>query len=151
MAHVRTLSGMNDNGFDESRSLLVLPAGKTSTLYLVEGGSDELTTEVDDPTVVSVDNWDQTKSLSNDKRLTTWERVQEIHKLTVKGLKVGTTTLRALRGRVGSTGSTRSRSGWWPIPTTGSPARRGRSPPSCGTSSSRCRCGRPSCGWLRTR
>ncbi len=97
MAHVRTLSGLNDSGFDDSRSLLVLSAGKTTTLYLVEGSSDELTTFTDDDDVATVNDADQTKTLSKNKQFNEWERTQAIHKLTVKGLKVGSTTLHAER------------------------------------------------------
>ena len=97
MAHVRTLSGMNDSGFDASRSLLVLSTTKTSTLYLVEGGSDNLTVVIDDPEVASCVEKDETKAHKKDKNFTEWERSQAVHKLTIKGLKAGeTTTLRAV-------------------------------------------------------
>jgi len=66
MAHVRTLSGMNDSGFDASRSLLVLSTTKTSTLYLVEGGSDNLTVVIDDPEVASCVEKDETKAHKKD-------------------------------------------------------------------------------------
>jgi hypothetical protein len=95
MAHVRTLSGMNDSGFDASRSLLVLSARHTTTLYLVEGTSDDLNVALDDTSVASVGELDQTKALHKNGKFTDWERTQAIHKLTIKGLKAGSTTLTA--------------------------------------------------------
>jgi hypothetical protein len=86
---------MNDSGFDESRSLLVMSARQTTTLYLIEGTSDDLKVEVEDSTIATVNERDQTKALHNSTNFTKWERTQDIHKLTVKALKVGDSTLTA--------------------------------------------------------
>ena len=95
MAHVRSLAGFNDTGFDPDRNLLVVPAGKTASLYLVD--TSVLGTDVvpDDPTVATVAEKDQTKQLSNSKKLRPDERGHAVSKLTVKGLRVGTTELRS--------------------------------------------------------
>jgi hypothetical protein len=96
MAHVRTVSGKDDNGFDASRSLLVLSTNSTTSLYLVEGGSDELTVVIDDPEIASFAEQDETQKHKKDIRFTEWERSQAVHKLSIKGRKAGKATLRAV-------------------------------------------------------
>ncbi len=95
MANVRTLSGLNDSGFDPDRNLLVLSVNHTSTLYLVEGASDGPAVELDDPTVARIGERDETAAHRRDRRFTEWERTQDIHKLTIRGLRAGNTTLHA--------------------------------------------------------
>jgi hypothetical protein len=95
MTLVRTLRGINETGYDASRNLLVVPVGKTGSLYLVDTsvlGTDVVT---DDPTIATVTEKDQTRRLRRHRGFTADERAHPLSLLTVKGLKVGTTTLRS--------------------------------------------------------
>jgi hypothetical protein len=97
MAHVRNLPGMNDNGFDSTNDLLVLPVGKTSDLYLVDTSPLGTAVVADDPGVATVLEKDETRLLGNSKKLRPDERGNPVSRLTVKGLRVGSTTLRSQR------------------------------------------------------
>ncbi len=54
MAHVRTLRGINETGFDAGRNVLVVPAGKVNSLYLVDTSPLGVGIRSDDPTVATV-------------------------------------------------------------------------------------------------
>ncbi len=95
MAHVRTLRGINDTGFDSGRNVLVVPAGKVNSLYLVDTSPLGVAIRPDDPTVATVTEKDESKALAKNKSFSAEDRTHPISRLSVKGLKVGSTTLRA--------------------------------------------------------
>jgi hypothetical protein len=95
MAHLRTLPGLSDSGFDGDRSLLVLAVGQSTNIYLVAG--DGLTVDARLRSVATIDESSQlSKSETLHPSLTGWEKQQTIRKYVAKGVSVGTTTIDGL-------------------------------------------------------
>ncbi len=93
MAHLRTLRGDLDSGFDGSRNLLVVPARGTRNVFLVAGAGLEVSIEDEDVATVSERN--PTRAESRDYRLGEWERSQGLRCLRVTGVQDGDTVLHA--------------------------------------------------------
>ena len=101
MSTIRTLPGINDVGFDPRNNLLVVPVRKTASVYLVDTSVLGTDVEVDDESVAKVAEDDLTKRQVSNQRFTKDERAHPLSRVSIKGLRVGTTTLRAQRS-VGS-------------------------------------------------
>lgn len=95
MAHFRKIGSSDVAGYDESRSLQVLPALQQTSLYLVAG--EGLDVSVDDPDRVTVKaEGNDNKSVHKSAELTPWEKDQVIRKvILVAKTGDGQTALRA--------------------------------------------------------
>lgn len=97
MAHFRTLRNVNETGFDESRNLLVVPLGKTASLYLVDTSILGTDVKTDHEDVAKVAEQDLTAREVRQRRFAAADRKNPLSLVTVKGLRVGTTVLRSQR------------------------------------------------------
>ena len=96
MPHLRTLPGLGDSGFDDDRSLLVLPVGQTATLYLIAGS--DLKVDAKARAIATVDETTKiSKSETQHPSLTGWEKQQSIRKFIAKGVALGKTTIDGTR------------------------------------------------------
>lgn len=91
MPHLKSAPESRGQGFDPQRSLLVLPAQKTHTMYLIAGAN--LTIKIDDESCATYT--EGTPGSNRDASLTGWEKEQVIRRITLKGGKTGTTFLNA--------------------------------------------------------
>lgn len=95
MAHLKSTPQSRGQGFDTERSLLVVPVGRTHSLYLIAGA--DLTVRIDTPegrTIAS--HIEGALGSLQGAGLSEWESAQVIRRLTIKGEQVGSTTLNAL-------------------------------------------------------
>jgi hypothetical protein len=99
MAHLSPLPGQRAPGYDEQRSLLILPVKGSCSFNLFEGPSDSLTLSIEkdgaSSGIAEVADSDVTAKQKSNKSLSAWERSQRIRKVTVKGREMGTARLRA--------------------------------------------------------
>ncbi len=93
MAHLRTLPGDSDSGFDGSRNLLVVPARAHRNVFLVAG--PDLSVSIDDTSVATLNEPGTTRAESGNRNLDPWERSQGIRCLRVSGVQDGRTVLHA--------------------------------------------------------
>jgi len=92
MAHLRTLPGLGDSGFDADRSLLVLSVGQTTNIYLIAGST--LTVDARLRSIATVDEVSKiSKSETLHPSLSGWEKQQTIRKYVAKGISVGKTVI----------------------------------------------------------
>jgi hypothetical protein len=92
VAHLRKPGFADHVGFDPSRNLQILPINQRTNFYLVAGS--DLKVFTDDDSCAGVVAGDDAAA-HKDKSLTSWEKAQEIRKLTIVGRSLGSTTLRA--------------------------------------------------------
>ncbi len=98
MAHFRKIGASDHTGYDEDRTLQVLPVARQTTFYLVAGAG--LDVSVDDDSLVSLnvgdtDEWGAHRSAE----LTAWEKEQVLRKIKVTAKNSeGWTTMRAKLG-----------------------------------------------------
>lgn len=93
VAHLRTLPGDEDSGFDGNRSLLVVPARQTRSVFLVAG--PDLSVSVEDTSVATVGERRALRWESQNSSLSSWERSQGLRCLRVSGVRDGSTILHA--------------------------------------------------------
>jgi len=93
MAHLRTLPGDGDSGFDGSRNLLVVPARNTRNVFLVAG--PDLSVSIEETDIATVSERNATRSESRDGHLDPWEQSQGIRCLRISGVHDGRTVLHA--------------------------------------------------------
>jgi hypothetical protein len=95
MAHLRTLPGLGDSGFDRSRSLLTLSVRQTTNVYLIAGSDLKV-----DSRSSSIAKVDEAKTISKaetlNPALSGWEKQQNMRKFVVTGVSIGRTTIDGL-------------------------------------------------------
>ncbi len=94
MAHLRTIPGDEESGFDAARSLLVLPERQTRNVFLVAGADLEVSIE-DEETAILLRERGAQRWETRSSDLTAWERSQGMRCLRVRGVRHGSTVLHA--------------------------------------------------------
>jgi hypothetical protein len=102
MAFFRPVGGKT-TGFNQDLDVLVVPAGRTTSLYLVDTSSLGTSVMIEDESIATVSEGAVGKSVTKGREFTDYDRSNPISLITVKGVKVGSTEMVAKR-TVGSDG-----------------------------------------------
>jgi hypothetical protein len=91
MSNFHKRAGVDQAGYDESRSLQVVPVGKTSRIYLVAG--DGMDIHVENEQVATATIGGDSRAAHKDKTLSGWEKAQTLREVKIKGVSPGSTQL----------------------------------------------------------